>query len=286
MIHHLRRTLCRALLGAALCLPAVARAQSTNLQAAVTAGYEFSSGERLTLQKLNLLGIPTVTISGTVPGTTIATNSIGKDHLLTNVFDQLYLSGGDGDTATLIDQSIIGTKIATNSVGGTNITDATLTQDDIHTNTYVWVFTNAANATPATNDLVLLADTSASSNVVSATLNQLLGPWFTSAEQRWTNGVDRTLTLAHSLGRVPWRVRWVAVCETNEFEWTAGQELDLSHAYQFTHPQTVWNDATSCYIAIHNGYVDVERPIPSGDVTVSLQSTGGTGTWSLKCYAW
>ena len=64
----------------------------SQLSVTVTPGYQFSANERPTATTLNLLGTPSLLISGTVPGTTISTNSINGAQLADNVVDTNTIS--------------------------------------------------------------------------------------------------------------------------------------------------------------------------------------------------
>jgi hypothetical protein len=265
---------------------------NVGLVATVTPGYEFSASERLTLQKLNLLGIPNVEISGTVSGGLLSTNSIGKAQLQTNVFDQVYLSGGADDSASIIDASIIGTKIATNSIGGTNITDATLTAADLSTNTLTaaTLTTNAFSAlsvvTPATNDLVLLMDASAASNTVAATVSSVFSnafaPLFTSTNYTITSMSTFSVTnAAHGLGRVPYLVRPVWVCLSNDLSFVVGDEIVIESTDRDQDNRVQRHlygaNGTNCFYYMSNsGATPLDTA--NGELTANR--------WALKFYAW
>lgn len=297
--HGSRKTLAMALATLHLALGTVCAQTNIGLTATVTPGYQFSSGERYTPQKFNLLGIPTVQISGTVSGGLLSTNSIGKQHLSTNVFDQVYISGGDNVSATIIDGSLTGTKMATNSIGGTNITDGTITVDDLATNTLQGVnlatnaFTNLSVVTPATNDLVLLMDASATSNTVAATVATLFTaglavvappPLYTTNGLALGSG-GSILNAAHGLGRAPYSIQCWLVCTSTDNGYAAGEAVAVEST------SSVNLDYPGAVTVGYTGTTDLFAIAASSSIIIMNKSTG-TGDpidrskWTVTIHAW
>jgi hypothetical protein len=235
------------------------------LTATVEAGYSFQADERPTLSKLNLLGLPTVTVVGTITGSTLSTNSVGKVHLSTNVFDQITIVGGDNTTGSvnyddwsigvvsnklaLKTNGVAAIHVTTDAIMSTNIVDRTIVTADVATNTLTWanISSNTIRAynmstnwpkdlsvvTPATNDYVLIGDVSNGTNSKAATITS----FFNSVGQAplWsTNNLPVStglaLNAAHNLGRAPYRVTGFLVCTNAEAGtgYEVGDRLQLS----------------------------------------------------------
>jgi hypothetical protein len=267
---------------------------NVGLTASVTPGKQFDPQERITIQKLNLLGIPTVEISGSVSGALLGTNSIGKQHLLTNVFDGVYLSGGDNDPATIIAGSIDSTRMASNSITGTSIVDGTVTAADVATNTLMGLnlvtnaFTNLTVVTPATNDLVLLMQASAASNTVAATVASLRASvgfdplWTTNGIEPYSEGT--VLDAAHGLGRAPWLVKGWLVCRTNDAGYVVGDMVPTTDWMVQTDDglfYTVGANATNVYV-IRRGF----STLGVLNKSTGAKATANIARWTLTVHAW
>lgn len=97
---------------------------------------------------------------------------------------------------------------------------------------------------------------------------------------------NMVVTVAHGLGAIPTRVRWVLRCNNTEAGYAAGAEIDLlavrvatSHLPKFS----VWADATNVYCAATNGGYEVVKADGTGLVT--LAASGPLTNWNLKAYA-
>lgn len=112
----------------ALCLLPFAlalRAQTnTNVASVLTAtvypGYTWLAGESPTASKLNRTALPTVRITGSLDGSTIARGGVGNDNLAAGAFDQATIVGGYGSgfsTVRVKDYSIGVTQLGSNIVG-------------------------------------------------------------------------------------------------------------------------------------------------------------------------
>lgn len=291
-----------AMLCAVLSVPAWGQT-NVGLTASVTPGKQFDPNERITIQKLNLLGIPTVEISGSVSGALLGTNSIGKQHLLTNVFDGVYLSGGDNVSATIIAGSIDSTRLASNSVYGTNIVSATITATNVATNTLMGLnlvtnaFTNLTLVTPATNDLVLLMDASASNVTASATVSSLRSsvlfePLWTTNGLSIVAGTQPVLEVAHGLGRAPYMMESWLVCVTNDIGYVVGQRV---HGSSVGWNRNEDNQLPFVMMVGSDTNITVIVPAVDGDGVNIMNSSGAPARlstainrarWTLTVHAW
>ena len=289
------------------------------LSASVTPGTEFEAGDRITLQRLNLLGTPTVEITGTVLGNTLATNAVSSVNVNTNVFDQATIKGGAGTAAYL---ASIGTNlvyatnivdIPTNSVASTNVVDGTITGTDLATNTVTGAnlatntvtaanlltnaFTNLTVVTPATNDLVLLMDASASSNTVAATMaslqsSMLFEPLWTTNGISIDGGTQPVLEVAHGLGRAPYMVQGWLVCITNDHGYVVG-DMVQSSAVGFGIGLGTYVDIPGIVISATATNIAAIVPAGAGAGMLVIGKTGQIETyyinrahWTLTVYAW
>jgi hypothetical protein len=235
-------------LGAALLLSAFCFLLSAfgQLTTVVYPGYTLQPGERITIDKLNLLGSPTVVVSGTSTGSVIAAGSITSSSITTNAFDQLTILGGyNGTTASAIrvnyntnDFYLFSTGLGykTNSIADIDIaTNAAIAWSKLALSTNIIPQTNlplslnsnilhgtGTNGTPVAvtvgNGLILSNNTMSVSNSL-----------FTTAEYSIATG--QLVNTNHGLGATPTFVRWVLVCKTNDLGYAAGDEVP---AMQFT----------------------------------------------------
>lgn len=106
---------------------------------------------------------------------------------------------------------------------------------------------------------------------------------FTSAEQNVSQNTA-TIAVAHSLGVVPTRVRWVLVCKTGELGYTAGDEVDVSGATDSGNngPHMCQGaNATNVFLVIRNN-----ANIQLFNYSTQAATTITAGNWKFKAYAW
>lgn len=301
----------------------------SQLSATVQPGYVFEVGEYVTLSKLNAGFNPTVAVEGTVTGSTLGANSVTPANLTTNVFDQITLLGGNAVVASvnydnltlgvltnklsvledgilafhLGDDSVTSDQVATNAIGSEWMVDTNvITSYHLRTNWFAeWINdtnsiygTNTPIVTLATNDLVLIGDVSSSTNMALASVSALLAGFASSELDLPSGPIASNYSLAHGLGRTPFMVRAVLVCQTPEGGWIAGDEAGWEGVYNY---------------AIDDGLNDMQTPYPSwgnstnvgamlpgnGEVIGLSYKTNSTGlqrllpitraNWKFKIYA-
>lgn len=296
----MKRTLFIAL---ALLIGITADAQLT---VSVTPGYRFNSSENITLSKLNSLGQPTVSVAGTVTGSSLAAGGVDAIHITTNATDRVTILGGyDGtsdtrlrvsyDTNTMAvnaaglgvkSNSVTATQLATSAVGAAQLATNSVSAYHLATN-FAIALTNLP--TGVTNRM-LWADTNGQWQLLTVgpglvitnnTLTPTNNTTFVSGEYPLATG--RTAT-NHTLGALPATVDWVLVCKTNDVGYTAGEEI----------PIRSFSDANASAFATGGASstnVFFVMSTPASTLYV-VNGTNGTANanptaarWRVKCYA-
>ncbi len=280
-----------------LLVPAAALAQLT---ATVQPGYTFTAGERPTMATLNLLGQPTITIQGTVAGSTgLGAKSVTGDHLTDSVVDGVTLEYNTASPRAMRvkDAGITAAKLAA-AVAGDGLTGgAGAPLSVVVDNESVKIGTNRVyvNAVPVTRLTIpamklVWGDPISPANVlgIGAGLEVVEGDLTVPTESTFTSAelalpTDGATSATHGLGATPTRVRWVLACKTGELGYSAGDELELFSVRDSGGSGVHFNagaNATTVFIV----------GINSGNPQVLNKSTGvpaaiTPANWKAKCYA-
>lgn len=283
-------------------------AAHAELTATVTAGYEFDveNGENITLDKLNSLGLPSVQVSGTVDGSALSAGGVNAIHLNgTNVIDWVTIIGGYiGGTSSVLRVNYDGTSLGiiggaslgvlTNGITTVQVTDASLTADDLATNTLTManLLTNwpagLASTTVAATDLVVIGDASAGTNATTATVSSLAIPaWTTNSISLATNGL--VLNAAHGLGRMPYRIEaWLVALSAAEGGYATGDAIRCPPFRTYSSDLTVQVEAINVGANPTNVWVTLSDQ-PNKRFTAKNGTVGQTWTgtnWTLAVNVW
>ena len=283
----------------------------------VRPGYTFSSGEKVTYSKLNLLGSPRIEGSGTLGETDIADGSISTqklkspininskidDHnialtkLAEGTHGQVLYYNSDGDLTTLApgtDGYFLQTRGA-----GTNPQWAAQAGDDtiaisrlITSGANKYISTNADGTIQWEAKTSTLTDTSG--QYYSATTTDTLGTIITSGD---ASAGARIVNLAHGFGSVPRIVRVVAVCTTDDTANTGYALNDELEAYNLYYWNTSYNfPAFATTSDTTNINIRFEDSIGSTGSNMGIQNksshniitmpSASMANWKLKVYAW
>lgn len=266
------------------------------LTASVTPGYTFSPNEVPTTAKLNLLGQPNILISGTVSGTVgLAAKSVNGTHMTDNFVDGTTIDfNGSSPRAIEIKAGGVGaTQLATSALGfglagGGGTAAFVNTPGLIDTNT---ITTNASGQfTLAAHQASSVIGQGASGGPTNLTLGtgfattggvlNFVQPTFTSSLQSLATGV--VANTAHGLGSTPLFVRWVLVCQTAEFGFSIGDELDVAAtvtAGGFENAYTWGASASNVWLIQDPAAIHTKNKSTGADVAITLAN------WKAKCYA-
>lgn len=301
------------LLWSVVCGPWSAVGQLTTT---VYPGYTLQPGERITIDKLNLMASPTVVVSGSSTGMVIAAGSITAASITTNAFDQVTITGGwDGSAATTVvvnyETNALGVVagklgVKTNGIGTVQLAtnflrnyhfltnwpddltvNSTVTVNtsttDVHTNFFLLTAASLNVGTNGSPTNTTLALTSIGAITASATFSNAVvsNGLFTTAEYQLFEG---RISTNHNLGVVPTWVRWVMVCKTNDVGYAAGEEIgvdgagdsDQSSARQFVQGAS----STALFLIMQDANVYINNGT-NGDATTLLTEE----RWRVKGYA-
>lgn len=289
-----------------LTLPAKA-----DLTVTVTPGYQFSPLERPTVDTLNALGIPTITVSGTLGGTNvaIAAGSITGTMLSGTVVDGVTLDfdGSSPRAIEIMTQGVYTNNLNTNDfgqglAGGLDtkvhvVIDANTIQTNVNGQLYVNTTNLALRITISPTNTSGITNSIIGAGADGLNTNLTLGNTFTISNGvlRLTHFVSTnvnitahngfTLSLPHGLSNAPTVLRWVLVCTTAELGYSVGDELDLSTVGDSGSGSVHWNygaNSTNAFIVARN----------NNNIQLYNFTTQGTGStitlssWKFKCYAY
>lgn len=275
---------------AAACLLALeARAEIT---ATVYPGYQFNSTERPTTSTLNLLGRPTISITGTLGGTNVSlgAGTVSGTMLMDSVAgSNLTYNGATPRGLVIQDSGVsinqINVAIAGDGLGGgggfplSNKVDnvrikiiSDVVSFSVTTNTLVGGGANNLLALGA--GLAISGGTIFVTNLPAASLSA-----FSSIEYSLSSG--QIADTNHSLGSTPRFLNWVMICKTSDNGYAVGDEVPVSAVQNSTgDPSFVGGaNATNVFIVF-----------ASSGASIRNKSTGNLGTittarWNTKCYA-
>lgn len=274
-----------------------------DLTATVTPGYVLAPGERPTAATLNLLGNPSITITGTIGGTNsgLAAKSVNGTMFSDNVVDNVTIEfdGSSPRALQVIDGGInvdqINSAIAGAGLGGgggaplsnkvdqstITITNDVLTISNVYPNLIVVASNSVVVGT--TNGLGL-----AMTPVQFAT-NVFPGMTFTSSgvALNTITAAAKVIDTAHGLGVTPKFVEAVVVCTVADLGYAVGDELDAGHLWDSlaANPIQVFRNST-------NVGVIARSPATSGNLWQTANKTNPVSfvaltpaSWTLKVYA-
>lgn len=204
----------------------------------------------------------------------ISSNHIQNNAVITRTLPDGVLSADATGQGKMADGFL-----SADDTGRGKMADAFITLAKLAWSTF---FTDApAKATPVAADLILIGDSAASNVAKQCTLLQAkqVGN-FTSAEQAIVTGA--TISVAHSLGAIPVRVRWVLVCKTADLGYSVGQEVDVATAMNGNNNNAMamfGADATNVFLVINTHVWQIYSQTTFGAASIT------TGNWKLKCYA-
>lgn len=251
-----------------------------DLSAVVTPGYKFASGERADTSKLNRLGNPTITITGTVGGTNanVANNSINGAMLVAGFPGSNLTWDANSPRRLVITNQAIGTNQINGEIAGLGLGSSS-----------GWLGVNVdTNTIQITNDVVTLNLTTYS-NLFSALLAQNLSNYFatnTIVIEFDLPNAGTAITNTHTLGHIPAMVRWVLKCNTNDIGYVAGDEVELASAGYWSAGDTpafsAWFNSTNCGVARND-----QSPVVQlfDRVGTASEATLTESRWKLKAYA-
>ena len=276
------------------------------LSAVVYPGYTFRSGERPTVDTLNLAARPTVAVYGTLGGTNVAlaANTVSGAMLMTSVVDdttvEFFNNGGvtsirvkaSGITATNLATSVAGDGLAGGastalsvSVDGTRI---------IITNDVVTLATNIPiNFLAATSNTIPYGSYSGylTNLPPSQFYTNLIGQvTFTTTKALSSVSAGTTINTAHSLGARPVFVRGVILCATADASYAVGDEVDLAFVSRLV-VQSFANESRPAAAIAANATNVVCVADAAGSNWYAPDKTSGVptlltpGSWTLKIYA-
>lgn len=266
-----------------------------DLTATVSPGYTFGSSERVNSTKLNLLGLPTITITGTLDGTNagISAGSINANMFANSVVDNASLDYTNSSPQALRIKSAgvkvreLSSDVAGSGLAGGSGSALSVNVDDAGIAITNDVLTLKTNLNPnylgvASNSVVIGSSTNRGVAVDLAVLARMLATnGFTSASYSLSAGA--VANVAHSLGVTPSVVRWVLVCDTTDNGFNPGDECD---------PGTfsISNDNNPAFAWGANG-TNVFFSMNSSGTMFGISKSGGTESsftpsrWQAKCYA-
>jgi len=266
-----------------------------DLTATVSPGYTFASGERADTSKLNRLGNPTITITGTLSGTNagISAGSINANMFAASVVDNVSIDyTNSSPQAIRIKSAGVGVRELSTAVAGSGLAGGSgsvlsVTVDDAGiaiTNDVLTLKTNLSVSYlgVASNSVVIGSSTNRGVAVGVDVFSRMLATnAFSLGGVSLSTG--RPIDTAHGLGVKPTMVRAVFVMgSSTELGYSEGDEVDVGHCNNNT-GGVVYSVGASA------SNVWVSGSIASG-VFIAHKTTGATtgittGNWSLKIYA-
>lgn len=271
---------------------------NAELTANVSPGYTFSSGERADTSKLNRLGLPTITITGTLDGTNagISAGSINANMFSSTVVDNLSLDFTNSSPQALRIKSAgvkvreISSDIAGDGLAGGSGSALSVNVDDAAIGITNDVLTLKTNLNPnylGVPDGYVVIGTSTNRGV-AAPLSVLAAMLATNSSASFVHGPVAVgdLSTAHGLGTTPSFVRWVLRCVTADSGYAEGDEVDVSSVCTFDagnadqYPMfSPGGNSTNVFIGYHGG--PGQMPHKTSQSIASFVA----GNWRLKCYA-
>jgi hypothetical protein len=215
----LKRLTVATLIAVLTVLPLASQAELT---ATVYPGYSFASGERPTMETLNLLGRPIIVISGTLGGTNVA---LGAGTVSgTMLMDSVAGAGLDWDG-----NSPRGLMIGVGGVGLVHLASTNFGAGLTNTGTTIRVAFDTTLKTNAQGQLGVDPTTAFPQGTFSLSASNFISTnTFTSFTYSLPASSGTVMSTNHSLGRIPVFIRAVLVCSNADNGYLVGDEIDVS----------------------------------------------------------
>jgi hypothetical protein len=268
------------------------------LTATVSPGYTFSSTERVSTSALNRLGLPTITITGTLDGTNagISAGSINANMFSSTVVDDATIEFTNSSPQALaIKAAGVGAREISSSIAGPGLTGgsgAILTNNVdgvtlLVTNDVVTLGTNAPSfLTVASNSVVVGTTNNQGWAMTPLQFATNVYPGLTLLSTVACSSISapaKVIDVAHNFGVTPLYVRVVLECTTTDLGYAVGDEVELNSQNSGTvSPGNVWGNTTNA------GYTCT---VPAAQFIVANKTTGNFTTaitparWNLKLIA-
>lgn len=206
----------------------------SEITATVYPGYQFSASERPTAANLNLLGRPTILVSGTLGGTNVAlaANSVTT----TMMSDTLPGSNLVWDASSPRELVIADDGVTTNQlhsgVAGLGLSGGSGSQLRVNVDTNTITITNdvvTLNLTTFSNLVNTLASVVATNVAQYAITNYVTTNTYTSGDLYLTNANRMLINTAHTLGTTPRTVWCTLKCITTDLGYAVNDEVNATH---------------------------------------------------------
>lgn len=273
---------------------------SAELTAVVSPGYQFSDGERATVGKLNRLGLPTITITGTLDGTNagISAGSINANMFSASVVDNATIDFTNSSPQALrIKAAGVGVREISSAIAGPGLTGGSgvpLTNNVdgarlIITNDVVTLATNIPlnYLAIASNTIPIGHYTGYMTNLpVTQFYTNLLGQvtFSTSLAVSSISAAGLHINTAHGLGVTP--VVWaVLVCLSSDLGYAAGDEIPiefLNNSSLDAPHLLVGANSTNVFFSTRSGVTNWRFPVKS---TGAVGSFLTPSSWQIRINA-
>ena len=265
------------------------------LTAIVSPGYTFGSSERVNSTKLNQLGLPTISIVGTLDGTNagISAGSINANMFANSVVDNASLDYTNSSPQALRIKSAgvkvreLSSDVAGSGLAGGSGSALSVNVDDAGIAITNDVLTLKTNLNPnylgvASNSVVIGSSTNRGVAVDLAVLARMLATnSFTSAEYSLASG--SVADTAHGLSGTPSVVRWVLLCKSAEWGYSVGDEIGPD-ALVISGDWPVFTygaNSTNVFMVAASSSIFIYSKTNPAAGYQSLTA----GNWRAKCYA-
>lgn len=210
-----------------------------DLTAHVAPGYTFGANERADTAKLNRLGLPTITISGTLDGTNagISAGSINANMFSASVVDNVTLDfTNSSPQAIRIKAEGVGPREVRAAVAGAGLaggagTALSVTVDGTSITITNDVLSLSTNLSPhflriPSGSIAIGGPDGSGTNVTLAVFSSYIQTNATYTSSDLTVSAAATANNAHNLGFRPSYVRLVWVCAETDAGYSVGDEID------------------------------------------------------------
>ena len=276
------------------------------LSTVVTPGYTFSAGERLTLEKLNLLGRPVVFVTGTVDGSNaLSAGSVFPVHLNSAVAGSNLVLTASG--LVLANQGAGANQLSTNAFGlGLTGGAGTPVRTVVDTNTITWtgnaltVGTGLSNVNVSANAAIDVSKLAWASNTVigghAAGTNTHLtvtAPlaisgtslvWQSYSNQTATGlGTGLVLNAAHGLPGAPQCVQAFVVCATADLDYAVGDILPATLVQDDAErPAIIYGgNSTNVFVTVRSGNWRIQNKGSADNINNMTKAS-----WSIRVLAY
>ena len=275
-----------------------------DLQVTIRPGYTFGPLERAENSKLNRLGNPTATITGTIGGTNaaLAAGSVTSEMMNDAVVDGSNIVWHAGAAARMlgIAPGGVGVTQSSSNLAGLGLSGGSGTALRVNVDT---------NRVMITNDVLTLATNSLTASHFQITSNHIivgstgnvvrLAPFPTGWSYDGTNltangavftsyqyamAVGEIANTNHSLGATPSSVQWVLVCTTAELGYAVGDEISVHSALGTASDFTFSAGRNSTNVFLIGRTPATGISVIRKDNGQSTEITGNSH-WRVKCYA-